>query len=203
MDRKSQMLGKARGEEVTEVAPRSIERRAPAAVDCQKESDPCRMRRDTRFFGAFWLFLDDKESLDGRNVLSVLVAPNFRLVSSATREVATFDHNSPYCRIIFERYKPAPIRPGCVNWRRPNLTTSVSPLTSNGYWQGSYKTTISPAYPDLYAGASRTNAVESIRSDLSLFIAALITPGALLLMALMGTATGFRYFRRISGSSEL
>jgi len=155
------------------------------------------------FFGAFWLFLDGKESLDGRSVLSVLAAPNFRLVSSATREVATFDHNSPYCRIIFERYKPAPIRPGCVNWRRPNLTTSVSPLTSNGYWQGSYKTTISPAYPDLYAGVSRTNAVESIRNDLSLFISALITPGALLLMALMGTATGFRYFRRISGSSDL
>jgi len=154
-------------------------------------------------FVVSWVVLAEKESLDGRNVVSVLVAPDFRLVSPATKEKASYNHNSPYCRVPFVPYEPAPTRLGCVKWRRPEAANSGAPLSGWGdYWQGSEKTIITPARPDIYGGVSRSRALESMKTDFGNLIYGLIIPIGWILMILVGTATGYRYFRRISDSVE-
>jgi len=131
-----------------------------------------------------WLLLVSKESLDDRNVVSVIVAPDRELLIKGTPEKVSMDSNDPRCFTLTRPSDAFPAGDGCWWWRVEGFG-----------WQGTYRT-VERARPDLYRENTRGDAVASIRDDVGDTIRWLVPPGGMLLAVLVGVSTGYHYLRR-------
>lgn len=140
-----------------------------------------------------WLLLVGKESLDDRNVVSVVVAPDRVLLSPAREQRVSMEPDSPRCRVTADPLGPAPSVEGCVYWRSPAYPSLV--------WKGSYRTVL-PAHGEIFRGNGRGDAIKSLRGDVGRTLRWLLAPGGMLLAVLVGVSTGYHSLRREAGGEQ-
>lgn len=155
------------------------------------------------FLYAGWLLLADKDSLEGRKPLAVVLSPDYGVRVGQIEVVTPFERQSLSCLAIEDIAGPAPTKAGCINWRPTvetivNYRTGRTELRSGSYstpWRGDRveQRNVTPAS---YAGNKRSDGFRSIRNDLSTTGARLAVLAGFALAVMIGVSTGSHYLRK-------